>query len=308
MNSRERAFIFEVGPRDGLQNEKRKVPLAEKTRLVRDLFKTGLREVELGAFVRPDRVPQMAESEAVFKRTKKAIPHSAKAWGLVFNRTGLKRALQAGCRHIAFGTAVSATFLKKNIGMTFQESMQEFQSLIREGKSSQGDSIRFRAYLSTAFACPFEGKIAPSETLRVLESLLRLEVDQVSIGDTIGVATPNQVSDVFHPAMRLAQSPSHIAAHFHDTRGTALANALRALDLGVRVFDSSVGGLGGCPFAPGASGNLATEDLAYLLNGLGLETGVNLDALCRLSAQFSKKIRRPVSSRVLQAWISTRLK
>jgi hydroxymethylglutaryl-CoA lyase len=301
----DRVTVFEVGPRDGLQNEARPVGLADKLGLVRGLIGAGVRELELGAFVRPDRVPQMADTDAVFqaiRRGKLRLGPGVHAWSLVPNRKGLERAIAAGARRVAVFTAATESFARRNIGMSVAESLREFGQVIREARSA---GLRVRGYVSTAFGCPFEGKVAPSRALRVIERLAGLGVEQVSVGDTIGVATPRDVERVIRPALK-ALGRARVAGHFHDTRGTALANALRALELGVRTLDSSAGGLGGCPFAPGATGNLATEDLVYLLHGLGIRTGIDLEALCRASLGFSAKIGRPLSSRCLQAFAASR--
>jgi hydroxymethylglutaryl-CoA lyase len=208
--------------------------------------------------------------------------------------------LTAGARHVAVFTAATETFTLKNIGMSINESLSEFAHIVRESKR-QG--IKVRGYVSTAFGCPYEGEVSPAKALRVVERLLEIGVTQVSIGDTIGVATPKNVDRMIRPALRMAGS-RRIAVHFHDTRGTALANTLRALEEGVRVIDSSAGGLGGCPFAPSATGNLATEDLIYMLNGMGIRSGIDLQKLCQVSLKFSKRIKRPLTSRYLQAFAS----
>jgi len=295
--------IFEVGPRDGLQNEPRHVSLEDKIWFVNSLVKAGVRNLEIGAFVRPDRVPQMADSFLMFAaiRTGKINLGSAGAWCLVPNRKGLERALLAGAKRIAVFTAATEGFAQRNIGMTIQESLAEFRQVIQEAKAALGSQLRVRGYVSTAFGCPFEGKVSPRKALRVIEKLAALEVDQISIGDTIGVATPGGVEAVVKPAFKML-GVKKTAVHFHDTRGTALANTLRALDLGVRAVDSSAGGFGGCPFAPGAAGNLPTEDLVYMLNGIGIRSGINLDSLCKVTLELSRRMGRPLTSRYLQAY------
>ncbi len=289
--------VFEVGPRDGLQNESRPVSLSLKLKLVRGLITSGVREIELGAFVRPDLVPQMADTDLLFKSLDGKLG-KCRAWSLVPNLKGMRRAIRAGAKNFALFTAASETFNRKNIKMSIAESLKEQKILINIARAN---NMNTRGYISTAFGCPFEGKISPSKTLKVLEKMARLGFWQISIGDTIGVATPKNVEAVLKPALRFLK-PEHIAVHFHDTRGTALANTLRALELGVRTIDSSAGGLGGCPFALGASGNLATEDLVYFLNGMGMKTGIDLDKLCGTSLEFFKRIKRPLSSKYLQAY------
>jgi hydroxymethylglutaryl-CoA lyase len=299
--------VFDVGPRDGLQNEPGPVTLAQKLALAQGLVDAGIRDLELGAFVRPDRVPQMADTDKIYRALKTGklkLSGGARAWSLVPNRKGMERALAAGARNVAVFTAATDSFTKRNIGMTVEESLAEFAEVVSMARA-QGVPVRVRGYVSTAFGCPFEGKVAPSKPLRVIERLAKLGVDQISVGDTIGVATPNQVDEVVSPAL-LAHGAAKIAVHFHDTRGTALANTLRALDRGARIVDSSAGGLGGCPFAPGASGNLATEDLVYMLDGMGVRTGIDLERLCKASLRLARAMKRPISSRYLQAYVNSK--
>jgi hydroxymethylglutaryl-CoA lyase len=297
----DKVHVFEVGPRDGLQNEKIRVPLNWKIELISGLIRAGIENLEVGAFVRPDRVPQMADTDEIYEaiENKQLNLKSSIIWSLVPNQMGLARAIKAKAKNLAVFTAATETFAKKNIGMTINDSLKEFKQMIQTGKRLTKNNLRVRAYVSTAFGCPFEGKVSASKALKVIEKLAELDVEQISIGDTIGVATPNQVTDVIKPALRMLPKEK-IAVHFHDTRGTALANALRALDLGVRTVDSSAGGLGGCPFAPGAAGNLPTEDLIYMLDGMGMKTGVNLKKLCEASTRISKRMKRPLLSRYWQ--------
>ena len=304
---RESVRVFEVGPRDGLQNESRPVTFHQKLGLVRALVASGVRDLELGAFVRTDRVPQMADTGRIYASIEngKLQIDRARVWCLVPNRKGLERALKAGATHIALFTAATESFVKRNIGMIIQESLIEFEKVIAEGRSVLGDRLHVRGYVSTAFGCPFEGKVKPSKALSVIEKLAELGVDEISVGDTIGVATPGEVDALIPQTLKIL-SARRTAVHFHDTRGTALANALRSFQWGVRTIDSSVGGLGGCPFAPGATGNLATEDLVYMLEGMNVHTGIDLGRLCRESFRFSKKIKRPISSRYLQAFLTSR--
>jgi hydroxymethylglutaryl-CoA lyase len=295
--------IFEVGPRDGLQNEPRQLSLKDKIWFVNSLIGAGFKDIELGAFVRPDRVPQMADTDSVYSEIQKGKLKlgSTRAWSLVPNRIGLERALRVGVTRIAVFTAASETFAQKNIGMSIRDSLAEFRQVIADARAALGNRLEVRGYVSTAFGCPFEGSITPKKVLGVVEKLAALGVDQVSIGDTIGVATPLGVEKIVQPAIKIL-GMEKTAVHFHDTRGTALANTLRALDLGVRIVDSAAGGFGGCPFAPGAAGNLATEDLVYMLNGMGIKTGINLSLLCETSLVLSKKMKRPLTSRYLQTF------
>lgn len=297
--------VFEVGPRDGLQNESRSITRATRLKFIQGLIAAGLREIELGAFVRVDRVPQMADTPWVYEqiRAGRLRLGPARGWALVPNRKGLERALACGARRIAVFTAASDSFARRNIGMSIDQSLKEFHAVIREARAHGIAPASIRAYVSTAFGCPFEGAVKPRQTLRVIERLADLGVGQISIGDTIGVATPKSIEAVIAPALLMLGTEA-TAGHFHDTRGTALANALRALELGVRTLDSSAGGLGGCPFAPGATGNLATEDLVYMLEGMGMRTGVDLRKLCRVSLELARAMKRPLTSRYLQAFSS----
>lgn len=295
--------IFEVGPRDGLQNEPELVSLEDKISFVSSLARAGIQNLEMGAFVRPDRVPQMADTDRLYQSSIPEL-NRVQTWCLVPNRQGLKRALSVGATRIAVFTAATETFVQKNIGMTIRESIQEFRQVIQEARSQVGKKLKVRGYVSTAFGCPFEGPVAAQQSLKVIHKLVELGVDQISIGDTIGVATPGDVEKLIRPAIR-EWGPKMIAGHFHDTRGTALANALKSIELGVRILDSSAGGLGGCPFAPGASGNLATEDLVYMLDGMKIKTGVDLESLCEASLALSQRMKKPFRSRYLQAYISS---
>lgn len=294
-------MIFEVGPRDGLQNEKTLVSTDDKVWLCRELVAAGISKLEAGALVRADRVPQMADSDAVAKQLLASADTSAEFYFLVPNLKGLERALAQGVKHIAVFTAATDTFNQKNIGMTVQESLQAIEDVV---KAAIQAGVRVRGYVSTVWGCPFEGRVKPQQALKVIERLLQLPLTQVSIGDTIGVATPKGVREVLQLIPQSVRA-SHVAGHFHDTRGTALANAASALELGIGTLDSSIGGLGGCPFAPGASGNLATEDLLYFLKENGVHTGINYSRVCETSLQLSKKMmNRPLSSKALQAYLA----
>jgi hydroxymethylglutaryl-CoA lyase len=299
------ARIFEVGPRDGLQNEPRAVSLENKKTFIESLAEAGCADLEIGAFVRDDRVPQMKDSGKLLElaNSRRLKLGKARAWVLVPNLHGLERALEAGAKNIAVFTAATDGFNRANVGMTVKESLAEFRPLI---STARQEGLRVRGYVSTAFGCPFDGRVPPRQALSVVGKLLEFGAHEVSIGDTIGVAVPKGrggVEEVFKPALN-AWGVSKLAAHFHDTRGTALANALRALELGVRIFDSSAGGLGGCPFAPGATGNLATEDLVYMLENMGVKTGIDLQKLSESSLALARAMKRPISSRYLAAYAS----
>jgi len=290
--------IFEVGPRDGLQNERIVLPTADKLWLIRELTAQGLNRLEAGALVRADRVPQMADSEEV-QRQILAAGLSGEFYNLVPNQKGLERAVRVGIRHIAVFTAASDTFNQKNIGMTCDQSLNEIRSIATEASRL---GIKVRGYVSTAWGCPFEGRIKPADVQRRVDALLALPIEEISIGDTIGVASVKGVREVLSPLIASSGS-SRFAVHFHDTRGSALANAFASYELGIRTFDSSIGGLGGCPFAPGASGNLSTEDLTYFFKESGIQTGVNYSGLCSASLELHRRMGKTVfASKALQAY------
>lgn len=295
--------VFEVGPRDGLQNEKTVVNFSWKQKLIQGAVDAGVSEIELGAFVRPDKVPQMADTEKVVDAVRRGSLKLGKArgWCLVPNLKGLERAHESGVKNIAIFAAVTDGFSRSNIGMSVKDSLTQYADVVKQARKH---GMKVRAYLSTVWGCPFDGKVPAKKALIVLDAFMKLDPDQFSLGDTIGVATPGEVSDVVRPAFRKL-GVKKLAVHFHDTRGTALANTLRALDHGVRIVDSSLGGLGGCPYAPGASGNLATEDLVYMLDGMGMDTGINLEKLCKVSASFSRAHSRPLASKYLMAYLKS---
>lgn len=289
-----RVKVVEVGPRDGLQNEATALSIEDRVAFSRSLIEAGLSVVEAGAFVSPKWVPQMAGSEEVFK----ALPKGrAQLPMLVPNRQGYERAKAAGVRAIAIFTAASDTFNQKNTNATIGESILRFEEFVSEAKAS---GIWVRGYISTCFGCPYEGSVDPAKVADVARRLVALGCDEISLGDTIGVAVPSQVDQVVD-AVSAHVEASRLAVHFHDTRGTALANVLRALQLGVAIVDSSAGGLGGCPYAPGASGNLATEDLLYMLHGMGIETGVDIDQVAAASRAIAERLGRELPSRYLKA-------
>lgn len=263
--------VVEVGARDGLQNEPQIVPTADKVRFIELLADAGFSEVEVSSFVNPKRVPQLADAAGVFAALAPR-PHT-RYTALVPNLKGLERALASHVKSIALFTAASETFTERNIGMSIAESLQTFRNLMPQAKAAK---LWVRAYVSMAFHCPYEGKILPSQVVPIVRELLALGVDEISLGDTIGHALPQEVAELSNALAGILPLPQ-FAYHFHDTRHTALANVEQALSDGVRIFDSSAGGLGGCPFAPGASGNLATEELLALLHTHGYETGVDLN-------------------------------
>ena len=290
-----RVRVVEVGGRDGLQNEARAVSADEKVRFLDLLTDAGLTTIEVGSFVRPDRIPQLADTEEVFRRVRKAP--GVRYVSLVPNEKGLERAMAAGVRDIALFTAASDTFNRKNINMGVDESLALQRPVVERAKR---DGLWVRGYVSTVFGCPYEGKVAPERVRDVSMALADMGADEISLGDTIGVGTPRQVETVVGlVAERLPIEK--LALHLHDTRGTALANVLAGLGTGVSIFDSSAGGLGGCPYAPGASGNLSTEDLLYMLDGMGIDTGVDLAKVVEASRFIARALGRELPSRYLQA-------
>lgn len=292
----ERVTVYEVGPRDGLQNEAETLSLEARAAFVDALTEAGLPAIEVGSFVSPKAVPQLADTEELYRRIH--LASGVRYPALVPNERGLDRALAAGVREIAVFTAASETFNRKNINAGVDESIERFRPVIARAKE---EKVRVRGYVSTAFGCPYEGDIAPEAVREVVHKLLDLSVDEISIGDTIGVATPSGVYDVIEALYESGVTRGVLALHFHDTRGTALANVFAGLQCGVTTYDASAGGLGGCPYAPGASGNLATEDLVYLLEGLGIQTGVTLARVVEASRTLAGSLGHRPPGRYLSA-------
>jgi hydroxymethylglutaryl-CoA lyase len=295
MNLPARVTVVEVGPRDGLQNEAAAVSVEARVAFCDALLASGLPVVEVGAFVSSRWVPQMADSDEVFRRV--ARRPGARTPVLVPNRKGFEAARAAGIREIAVFTAASETFNRKNINASIDESFERFAEFVPEARR---EGLWVRGYISTAFGCPYEGAVAPGKVLEVAGRLLETGCQEISVGDTIGVAVPSQVSDMMGD-LKQSLGGEALAVHFHDTRGTALANVLAALQEGIAIVDSSAGGLGGCPYAPGASGNLATEDLLYMLDGMGVETGVDLAMVVAASRAIGPLLGHALPSRYLQA-------
>ncbi len=287
--------IVEVGPRDGLQNEAPLIETADKIAFVDLLSAAGLRVIEVSAFVSPRWVPQMADASAVFAgiARRDAVRYTA----LTPNLQGLEHALSARADEVAIFAAASEGFSQRNINQTIDQSLESYATVCAAARDRH---VPVRAYLSTAFGCPFDGPVDPGHVSELVARLLDMGAYEVAVSDTIGIAHPGRVRSVVRRLLHELPA-DRLALHFHDTRGTALANVLAALDLGIRGFDASAGGLGGCPYAPGATGNLATEDLIYMLDGLGQETGVDLDALVRASGFIEDKVGHTLPSRVLQA-------
>lgn len=293
-----RVTVYEVGPRDGLQNEKVAVPADAKIHYINLLSQAGFRAIETTSFVNPKAVPQMADASEVMQGIEKwpGVRYPV----LVPNERGMIRALEAGANEVAVFTSASESFARANINSSIAESLENFRSVIALAREHK---VTVRGYVSTVFGCPYEGYVATDKVERVVMALIDLGVQEVSLGDTIGVGTPADVERIFAPILRHVPAVM-IAAHFHDTRGTALANVLAALEMGISTIDSSSGGLGGCPYAPGASGNLATEDLLYMLDGMGINTGVKLDKVIEASSFIMSVLGRAPASKYLQAALS----
>jgi len=287
--------VVEVGPRDGLQNERAQIAPADKIAFVNALSAAGLRAIEVAAFVSPRWVPQMADAAAVARGIERRTGTTYSA--LVPNLVGLRRAREAGIDEIAIVVAASGTFSRRNINRGIEESFAAYR-LVAEAALTEG--IRVRGYLSTCFGCPYEGDVPPARVARLAERLIELGAFEVVLSDTIGIAHPGQVQSVLE-AVRSSVPVDRTALHLHDTRGTGLANVLMGLSLGVRTFDSSAGGLGGCPYAPGAAGNLATEDLVYMLEGLGVSAGIDLAGVVAASRFIESRLDHALPSRVYRA-------
>ena len=287
--------VIEVGPRDGLQNEARIVPTATKVELINRLAATGLRSIEATAIVSPKWVPQMADSTEVMKAITRRAGVSYPV--LVPNLQGFEAALAAGAGEIAVFAAASETFSRKNINCSIAESLRRFEPVMAAARQNQ---VRVRGYVSCVLGCPYEGEIKPAVVADVAASLAALGCEEISLGDTIGVGTPDKARRVIEAVGRRVPV-GRLAGHYHDTYGQALANVCASLELGVAIFESSIAGLGGCPYAPGAGGNVATEDLVYLLQGLGLATEIDLRALVDTGAFISDALGRPTISKTARA-------
>ncbi len=289
-------YLTEVGPRDGLQNEKEIIPTETKIAFVNALAHTGISEIEVSSFVSPKRIPQLADALEVFKKIERlpGLVYSA----LVPNEQGMERALEARVDKIAIFTAASETFNQRNINATIAESIERFRPVVAQAKQ---EKLPVRGYISTCFYCPYEGKVALTSVIPVVEQLLNLGVDEIVLSDTIGKAVPNEVRALLDLALKTL-SLDRIALHFHDTYGTGVANVLAGWDYGITRFDASAGGLGGCPFAPGASGNVATEDVVYALQNSGAKISVNLEQVMAASRLISNSLQKPLASKVYAAY------
>lgn len=287
--------IVDVGPRDGLQNQPEKVSLETKVQLVDMLSDSGLQAIEAGAFVSPKWVPQMADTAEVMARINRKPGVSYPA--LVPNLKGYEAALSAKCDEVAIFGAASETFSQKNINCSIAESLARFAPVVERARE---EGVKVRGYISCVLGCPYEGDVAPSAVAGVAKTLFEMGCYEVSLGDTIGTGTPTKAAAMID-AVTAHVPAENLAAHFHDTYGQALANLLAVMEQGVAVIDTAVAGLGGCPYAKGASGNVATEDVLYMLNGMGIETGIDLDKILAASRFISDAINKPPASKVALA-------
>jgi hydroxymethylglutaryl-CoA lyase len=292
-----RVSVYEVSLRDGLQNERATVPLRDKLRLVDALVQAGLRRIEITSFVSPSWIPQLADADELAEH---AVPPDGVAFSaLCPNARGLERARRAGVREIAVFLSASETHNKKNVNKTVAETLAAFEETIGPARDA---GMRVRGYVSTVWGCPYEGDVDPKRALSIARTLLGMGCYQVSLSDTIGAGTPRQTQRILELALADIP-PEQIAMHMHDTRGTALSNVIVGLEMGIRDFDASVAGMGGCPYAPGAAGNLATEDLVYLLHGMGIETGVDLERLWQAGKVAESVVGRALPGKVHQAGV-----
>ncbi|WP_205948525.1 hydroxymethylglutaryl-CoA lyase [Pueribacillus theae] len=286
--------IKEVGPRDGLQNEKEVIPSGDKIAWINQLSKTGLNYIEISSFVNPKWIPALADAFEVATgiERQEGVTYAA----LVPNKRGLEKALEANIDEVSIFMSATESHNKSNINKTIDETFPVLKEVVDEALTANKS---VRGYISTVFGCPYEGSVDVESVIRISENLFEMGIGELSLGDTIGVANPKQVQEVLEVLLKRFPAEK-LAMHFHDTRGTAMANILVSLDMGITIFDSSLGGLGGCPYAPGASGNLATDDLLYMLDGMGIHSGVNREKLMEAALFIQEKIGRPLASHQLQ--------
>lgn len=291
--------IYEVGPRDGLQNEKTVVSVETKLAMIERLVAAGIRRIEITSFVNPRWIPALADHMEVAKRLERreGVRYSA----LVPNMRGLDSATRAGMDEVAIFMAASESHNRKNINKSTRKALETYREVVAEALDR---GMKVRGYISCVYGCPYEGEVPYQNVEYVAQALIELGVYELSLGDTIGVGTPRQVAAVLRGLLATGLGRDQLAVHFHDTRGTALANTTVALQLGIRTVDSSIGGLGGCPYAPGASGNVATEDVAYLCAGMGIETGVDIHALTEVSVEMGYQLGRELPSKYLKAHVA----
>jgi hydroxymethylglutaryl-CoA lyase len=282
--------LTEVGPRDGLQNECRQLSVEQRRELIDRLARAGLRDIEVGSFVRASRIPQMSNTDEVARGLPRR--EGVRYWGLVPNQRGLERAIEAGIDDVAVVVSASETHNQRNLNRTREETLAEIAGIARRAR---GDRMGLRVYVSTAFGCPYEGDVAPRTVLDLADRLMDLGPSEISLGDTIGVGHPRRIRELCERSLE-RYGAERIALHLHDTQGLAVANALAALELGVRRFDGSIGGLGGCPYAPGASGNVGTEDLVNLFRHHGIDVGADLESLIETSRWLEQDLELEIQS------------
>ena len=293
--------IVEVGPRDGLQNEEILISTNDKITFINKLSESGLKNIEVTAFVHPKWSPQLADSYEVASGINRKDETNYTA--LIPNIKGLERAESANLKEVAIIVSASETHSKKNLNRSIDETLEVVKETIRLAK---GKNIKSRAYLSTVFGCPYEGYVSVDKVSEIVKKLLNMGVYQVSLGDTIGIANPLQVKNILLNIFDVLEDKKQIALHFHDTRGLGLANAIVGLDMGITTFDSSLGGLGGCPYAPGATGNISTEDLVNMFHEMGIETGVNLEKLVEGNLFLQKILNRSLNSKYSKTYLATK--
>lgn len=289
--------LYEVSPRDGLQNEAAVVPTEAKAELIGRLVGAGVKDIEVTSFVRPRWIPQLSDAAELVRMLPRV--EGVRYWALVPNRVGLERAMESGIRHVATFLSASETHNTKNVNRTVRESVASVEEVIGVARD---DGMEVRSYISTVFGCPYEGDVPVENTLRIIERLMAAGAQRISLGDTTGMANPRQVREVIARVVAEGLPVESIAVHMHDTRGTALANALAAYELGVRQVDGSVGGMGGCPYAPGASGNAASEDMVFTFEAMGIDTGIDLEALAEAGCYAETQLGRELPGRFHLYW------
>ena len=296
-----RLSLYEVSPRDGLQNEAAVVPTERKAELIARLVAAGVADIEVTSFVRPRWIPQLSDAVELVRMLPKV--EGVRYWGLVPNAVGLERAVEGGIRHVATFLSASETHNKKNVNRTVRESLAGVEEVIGVARDEE---MSVRGYISTVFGCPYEGQVPVENTLRIVDRLVSAGAQTISLGDTTGMANPRQVHDVIARVLATGLPVDALAVHLHDTRGTALANALAAWEMGVRQIDGSVGGMGGCPYAPGASGNAASEDIVYTFEAMGVSTGIDLDRLADAGCYAEGQLGRELPGRYHLYWKGAR--
>jgi hydroxymethylglutaryl-CoA lyase len=299
MSTRPKVQIYEVSPRDGLQNESVIVPTEAKLGLIGRLVDAGVRDIEVTSFVKPSWIPQLADAADVIERLPQA--EGVRYWGLVPNRVGLERAIDTGLQCVATFMSASETHNQKNLNRTWRESLKNLQTVIGSAKDA---SMTVRAYISTVFGCPYEGEVSLARSTMLARELLDAGADVIVLGDTIGTGNPRQVGEVVAAAVAAGVPLDNLALHMHDTRGTAVANVIAGLHAGITTFDGAIAGVGGCPYAPGAAGNAATEDLVHVLEAMGHDTGVDLERACIAGAHLAQTLGRELPGRMHRVHMS----